>query len=175
MDENIVVLLDQNKEFILGLLNDNHGDEGFLRSKERLLLQGIVGIIDEINEMNREEEELKTLQELGDILFYIVVLIEGLSRYNTECLKVLWKTYENRNKLSDNTTDSMLSLSKKIAFQNRIDLLDSLAELVGIYLVQLHENIGFEGISLAIALMRYKLKKRYPNGYNIQDSIERKS
>jgi len=176
------------KHYLLGMLQGisgfvqgklYHPDESsvFLKSKERYLLQGVIGIVDELRELSDESEDLEKIKELGDVFFYISLLFSTLAtKYQIEKFTDIIGTAKEAVPKKDIYAYSfeLLGICKKIVFQGRDDLLEHAVVCCVLLITSLEDEYTEEDCGLGISLMKWKLNKRYGKKFTPEKSKQRK-
>lgn len=164
----------------------NKTETPFLSSDERYLLQGVYGVDDELSEVIAEKDEMKTLGELGDVLYYLSVAILSLERFKKDALADVHESYARQAKdkgehpsmtLSPETFVILTAIKgnvKKFCFQQRVDLLPHIVNGLAVLAHTLEQSFGSDGIDLALAMNVFKLNRRYEGGFSTKKSAERK-
>lgn len=196
-------LIEAYKDFVWGKLNRGREDNAFLWlpksrhtfknasfkdahlevARQRLLLQGFIGIVDELAELEEEkvavyESEEDFINELGDVFFYASLLD---ITYDFNILKVIFG--EDIPTISG-TREDIIENAKKYIFQERVELKEILENttqellydqckwFIECYPEYYEDWPSFiEGV--VIKNMK-KLNKRYKNGYTVEESLNRK-
>jgi len=174
MENFVKKIIDENTSFVFGKLNNNTKNE-FFSCKERHLLQGIIGIVDESSEVSDAEDDLAELGEVGDVLFYLILSSNAVCAWGerNKLIDIIKKTAAREPSHKIKNIEKILSLGKKVCFQERVDLVERLCVLFGLLWQELILKYGEDGIELAIAMMRYKLNRRYRGGFSAKASEER--
>lgn len=165
-------LIQRETSFVLGKLNKNPSE--FFVARERFLLQGVMGIDDELFEVSEETDEIKALGELGDVLFYVILTYHGIEKFSKlDDVRYLFDESIASGEVVDNALPKMKGLCKKICFQERHDLVNEFIVVFSSFVKLLAEEYTYEGLELAISLMKYKLTKRYGNAFSKEKSKNR--
>lgn len=175
MERFIKRVVEENITFILGKLNKDTKNP-FFASRERFLLQGFVGVFDELQEVAEAKGDIEKLAELGDVLFYLILASNAICAWKerSEAIMMMQKTVNVGTVTIKKPINMMVSIGKKIAFQGREDLVDRFCVTLGLVWRDLAQKYSEEEMNLSIALMRYKLSKRYGNKFSAQASKNRR-
>ena len=175
-DNYLLDLLVEINSFVHGKLHipeENH----FMTTNERFLLQASIGITDEYYEVLSKADTIKKLGEWGDVFFYMSLAITTLQgRYNVKDFsRIIDKSLEKEPKEAncDFYIHEFLGSCKKIAFQERDDLLPRASIALGMIINKIQRELSKEECELACCLMKYKLTKRYGDQFTAEKSRNR--
>jgi len=158
------------------------------------LLHGTIGVVTEVNELRvalNLNDNVNTLEEIGDIFWYIAIitncLVEDFNFKDNEnshlvedinflLFEAITPTDNIFDKIYNSSTDS-LDLLKKVLFYNKpvINVIDDLGINLlntALYASELVRQMG-EDISVVLATNINKLKARYPEKYSDSKADER--
>jgi hypothetical protein len=150
-------------------------------SEKELTANYAFGLIGEVGEFIAEESETGVVKEAGDCLHYLVGLcsLAGINPHSVirdaqAYRAFIWKDREFFLAESGRLAAGFAEANKKRLWHGRADL-DVRSFLLG-YAILVFEVMRRHGITAQVAMQNNveKLKARYPNGFNVADSLARK-
>lgn len=138
--------------------------------KQYLLTNYTLGLNGEFIEWRLAETKEERIKEAGDVLHYAAVLLKVLGKTVTDesaGLKIV------PEKLVSAALGETLEIIKKTYYHGHEFKEKEFIKAVKTVVDYIYDELGKDDFYLAMYLNIEKLKKRYPEGFNSEDSIKR--